>query len=232
MAKQEQLPKIKPQEKPSLLNHGTGQGTFWGYWGGIIAALVGFKDVTKALKDLGTKDVDAVAKELTKNKAHLKLLGVTAAGMAIGAAIGGLLGKKQQEEEQTEGRVVKKPTSWNIGVLSGLGASIPVALGVKYLTRKLGAGVFIVDALGSAIGITGMVVGSSMRKKEMERDYNQALNQLGEQKIAEGMAYKNAALSPQEQTILEGLINGQKQGGHAGKLAESREQTAPLQMNL
>ncbi|MBN8543997.1 MAG: hypothetical protein J0M34_07020 [Alphaproteobacteria bacterium] len=215
MAKQEQLPKIKPQEKPSLLNHGAGQGAFWGGIAGYLATIP----------------------MMLSGKVRTAITASFAVS-ALGAVVGGFLGKSKQEQEQVEGREVKKPTSWNTGIITGLAVVSPITFGISFVNipKAMAGKVGIVGSLlgltSLATTITGMVIGSGMRKKEMQRDYNQALNQLGEQKIAEGMAYKNAALSPQEQTILEGLMNAQKQGGHASKLAESREQTSPVQMNL
>lgn len=93
---------------------------------------------------------------------------------AIGAVIGGVIGKKQMEDEEQHGKKVSSPNPWNkealIGGLTGYIASTfvegIVATAVIASTGTIGVGA----AIGlMAIGLAGPVIGGLMGSKAGER---------------------------------------------------------------
>jgi hypothetical protein len=206
------LPRIKPQEQPSLLNFGLGTGAFWG---GIIGSLGSL-----------------VAAFSVKGKSEI-VRAVPIVGTVVGAVIGAFIGKAHQEKEQVEGREVKAPSSWNKGIISGWGVSSLLTAPVGYFLSKKTlstidhapikslATSFTASLLITATWIGSMIIGSNMRKKEMERDYNQSIKELGKMKIEEGISYMRS-VSPQQAQELEARLHAGK--NHAETVSTSQDQ--------
>ena len=113
----------------------------------------------------GATLVGGIAVGLTGKKTAMAVgWGTTIAGTLYGAVIG----KQRMEQEQKVGRVVTAPTSWNSGIWSGsLVAGFALA-GVAAVAHVPGYVTLIAE-------IGGAIAGSSIRKKNMERDYNEAV---------------------------------------------------------
>lgn len=142
MAERTDLPKIKPEGQPSLINHSMGVGAFWGNLGGALAALA----------------VPAKYKVAT-----------VISGSALGGLLGGMQGKNKQENEQAHGMVVKSPSYWNKGIISGMMAGWAVGLPIRHFAKGAKGLVFVAEAGGA-------VIGSVLRKNELQRDFDRAVS--------------------------------------------------------
>jgi hypothetical protein len=145
MADRPDLPKIKPDETPSIFNHEMGSWAFNGNFLGFLASLA------------------LPIKYRT---------GTILAGTALGGLWGGIKGKEQQEKEAIEGRVVKTPGYMNIGIISGWVAGTMLALPVQMLMRNNTSAVNNLGLLG-ALG--GMTIGSISRKNSLQHDFDKAV---------------------------------------------------------
>ncbi len=206
MSDRTDLPKIKPQEQPSLLNHEIGK---WGFWGALAAAVpAGFANLA--------------------GRARLGF-GISAAGTLVGALYGSFTGKAQQEKEQQTGRVVKDPGYWNKGILTGMAVDTLIRAPLAAFGRPLPN--FIAWPLYVALP----VIGSIMRNNSLQRDFDaavevrnqqQALQQAKLQQVARQQApaagYTNS-VSAAEAAELEKRLQPEA-AGHADKLAQSATQ--------
>lgn len=147
MGERHDLPKIKPDEPPSIINYEAGVGAFWGNLAGAIASFS-----TPAKYRIAT------------------LLG----GTAIGAIWGGLNGKSKQESEAISGKVVKTPSNWNSGIAGGMMTGWAIHTPLRHLFKK---GVDSKAGLAIAVfaEIGGATIGSIMRKESMQRDFDKAI---------------------------------------------------------
>lgn len=147
MGERHDLPKIKPDEAPSIINYQAGEGAFWGNLVGSIISLT------------------APAKYRIAN-----ILG----GTAIGAIWGGLNGKSKQESEAISGKIVKTPSYWNSGLAAGSMAGWAIHTPLRYLFKTgLTSKTKIAIAALSEIG--GATIGSIMRKDSLQRDFDKAV---------------------------------------------------------
>ncbi|MBX9725668.1 MAG: hypothetical protein K2X09_00245, partial [Rickettsiales bacterium] len=147
MGERTDLPKIKPDEPPSIINYQAGEGAFWGNLAGSIISLT------------------APAKYRIAN-----ILG----GTAIGAIWGGLNGKSKQESEAISGKIVKTPSYWNSGLAAGSMAGWAIHTPLRYLFKTgLTSKTKITLAAISEVG--GAVVGSILRKDSLQRDFDKAV---------------------------------------------------------
>lgn len=141
MAERPDLPKIKPEGQPSLINHEMGVGAFWGNIGGSLAAMAA--------------------------PAKYKIATVIG-GSALGGLLGGMQGKNKQEQEQNQGAVVKTPGYWNKGIVSGMMAGWAVGLPIRHFAKGAKGLVFVAE-------FGGAIVGSVLRKNELQRDFDRAV---------------------------------------------------------
>ena len=186
MGDRKDLPKITPQEKPTLFNREAGG---WGVVGNIVGGVAGSFSGNAATKTM-----------------------VQYAGTAAGALYGGLKGKARQQKEQVEGRVVKKPTVWNSGFWGGAVVSSLVIAPIAHFNSKtieaaaaaghaspllagVGLGLF-------TLGLAAPIYGSLHRKKSMQRDLEQAKAlQANQQAQAQGMGQDVTVGQVQEQPL-------------------------------
>lgn len=159
MGERHDLPKIKPDEKPSIINHGAADGAGWG-------ALIGtFAGVAAFARKGGVFLEQAVVQK--KGAA----LGV--AGAILGAILGGVSDKSKLENELTAGRVVKSPDYVNKGILSGLG--IGIAYNVTNTALGKPGSTLIPSKFSPLVGLGAMITGSIMRKNSLQRDFDKAV---------------------------------------------------------
>lgn len=126
MADRSDLPKIKPEGQPSLLNHEMGEGAFWGNTAGGLATLA-------TPPKYGTAVV----------------LGAT----AVGGLIGGVQGKNKQEQEQQHGKTVKSPGYFNKGIISGMMGGYIIGLPFQFFAKGSAKSLTAVAILiGMAVG--------------------------------------------------------------------------------
>lgn len=177
MADRYDLPKIKPEGQPSLINHGAGVGAFWGFLAGGVASIA----VPQKFK-----------------------VAVKWGGAALGGFLGGTQEKSQQEREQTEGRVVKTPGYWNKGIISGLMVTEVVAAPILAFT-KVKAGTLGGLALIGGM-VAGSVMRKNELKHDFDRavavrdeETNALRSQLRASQIANGTSasYMNSVSAPE-----------------------------------
>ena len=179
MGERKDLPKIIPQEKPTIFNREAGG---WGIAGGMVGDVAG---------------------SFTRNAATKSVL--VYAGTAAGALYGGLKGKARQQKEQVEGRVVKKPTVWNGGIWNGLFVAGLVCIPFASIFEKAAQGAInsipLLTAVSSLV-VVAPIVGSVMRKNSMKRDLKQAEALRDEQQAkGQGIAQEITAGQGQEQPL-------------------------------
>lgn len=155
MAERNDLPRIKPHRTPSYLNYEMMLGGWLGSVGAGAAQLL----------------------KLTKEKTVPVMLGMTAIGMGIGAVIG----KRRQEREQTEGKVVKTPSLFNDGMFAGWAAYDIAEIGYLAKTGKIDFG--ITNGPTRWLLTAGAVLaGGALGKLQMQQDYDQAIDAQNLQK--------------------------------------------------
>jgi hypothetical protein len=156
MAERLDLPRVRPEGKPTIFNHGMAHGAFWGSIAGILvgsaaALLVGALFTNPALG------------------VGLLIYSGKSIGEVIGGVIGGVKGKEKHERETVEGRVVRDPGYWNKGILSGLVVSNFLALPIE-----MAFGAFS-PTFSMIFAISGMILGSSLRKNDLQQDFDRAV---------------------------------------------------------
>lgn len=176
MADRTDLPRIKPTEEPSMVNHNAGK---WGAIGflaaSIPAALVGWTGRTKTAA------------------------GIQTIGLVAGAIAGGLAEKSQTEREHQQGRIVREPGYWNKGILGGLA----VAEAVQIPFRAAGKPVPWLFSAPLLIG--SMIIGAAMRKNDLQKDFDRSvaardaqqqalMAQLKAQQLIQGVTPEETAL--------------------------------------
>lgn len=153
MGERHDLPKITPDEKPSLFNT---EAAYWGLVGSVVGGLGSY---------IGRGSV-AVR------------IAVDLAFTGAGALYGGIQGKARQEREQNAGRVVKTPGFWNSGILSGFFVSGLIQAPLTYYTMFKEMTPKAYGRALTASGIItlgGMITGSIMRKNSLQRDFDKAV---------------------------------------------------------
>jgi hypothetical protein len=162
------LPKIKSEKEPTIFNHEAGK---WGYLSAFGASLVSFLALWKEYKNLpGAKSAREIPEIMIANP-RIRNAGIIAISVGlIGSLIGGNLEKKKQEQEQVEGRVVKTPGYWNKGIISGMFVSSLFNSTAAYVLKKP-----LSRTVGGILGVGAIVVGSTMRKNELQRDFDRAI---------------------------------------------------------
>ncbi len=195
MSDRTDLPKIKLDQPPTIFNAEAGN---FGLATSATAALIGaIKVDPRSLKkaiDQGKSTTQLEALTI-KKIGELKSLAwyVLAAG-AVGALVGGLIGKSQQEKEQTQGRTVKTPGYLNLGILGGWFAADMLKWGykagtlstikddklvakeaVKLLKSNKNPGAPKVLTILSFATPAFMAIGSIMRKESLQRDFDKAV---------------------------------------------------------
>ncbi len=180
MGERSDLPRIKPEKEPSYFNHTAGLY-------GDIAQTAGY-----------------VADGVVKTKYWQPI------SLVLGAAIGGVIGKAKQEREAVEGRIVKTPSIWNVGIFTGSAVASALVLPVS-LTLQQPTG--LAALLLGAAPIVGSAVGMVVRKKELQKDFDKAMSirnqELAELKMLkkqqakalEPEGYKNT-VTPEEAALL------------------------------
>lgn len=143
------LPKIKPDEQPSIVN---GEAAGWGLLGGFVGSMAA-SIIGKGTQGIGLAN---------------------SAGLAIGGILGGLKGKSRLEHEQQEGRVVKTPGYWNRGIINGLFAGFLVHVPLVTLVKNgnLSRGWAMASAWGT---IGAMITGSIWRKNSLQHDFDKSV---------------------------------------------------------
>lgn len=194
MGERHDLPKIKPDQQPTIFNAEAGN---MGFAGTAIASLIGgvrlgSRGTTRdAIRDFkSSTEIEAIA---AKELGFMKKLSLAIVGAgALGALVGGLIDKSKQEKEQVEGRTVKTPGYLNIGIFGGLFAGamlqygyIASALSLKNIDTKAvqsyisslkenrpSGGKYYMFALAPVVFAT---LGSIMRKNSLQRDFDKAV---------------------------------------------------------
>jgi hypothetical protein len=94
---------------------------------------------------------------------------------AIGAVVGGFIGKNRMVREQNEGKRLDKPSFWNkeaaIGGLLGIYAGV---LATFFLAAGIGG---IAAAVIAGAGLIGLTLGGTAGKRHQEQEYAQAVTQ-------------------------------------------------------
>lgn len=154
MGERHDLPKIKPDEAPTLLNREAGE---WGFVGGFLGTF---------------------AASVIKGGAAVKIA-VDLAITGAAALYGGMQGKARQEREAAQGRVVKTPTYWNGGIWGGLFVSGLIQAPVTYYSqfkgfteKKLFGRLAIISGV---VTLGSIVAGSVLRKESMQRDFDKSI---------------------------------------------------------
>jgi hypothetical protein len=153
MGERHDLPKIKPDEKPSLFNT---EAAYWGLLGSVVGGIGSY---------IGRGSV-AVR------------IAVDLAFTGAGFLYGGTQGMARQEREQNSGRVVKTPGFWNSGILSGffvsnlIQAPLTYYVHFKEMTPKAYGRALTASGI---ITLGGMIAGSIMRKDSLQRDFDKAV---------------------------------------------------------
>ena len=223
MSDRTDLPKIKPDTAPTIFNHEAGK---WGWISGFIGVLVAIPTVIVPKARIAIKtgrSAELVHSELNEAGA------IIIAAQLAGAAIGGTIEKHKQEREQTEGRIVKTPGYWNKGILSGFLVSSLIQTPIAMSKKPLSNGLSAVIGLGSA------VIGSVMRKDQLQRDFDKSValrnhEQAQLQALLRHEAplpeptYKNS-VTPEESATLHQQQTAPKT--HADKLVTARDTAEP-----
>lgn len=241
MGERNDLPKIKPEKQPTIFNHEAGK---WGFLTSIVASIA---LVPAMMKEMGkTLGQGLSLKEETKifeQSPRLRNLGLVAIGAEIlGALFGGFQEKQKQEKEQVDGRVVKTPGYWNKGILSGLFVSSLISSVAVYGFKKPISG-----AVGTLISLGGAVVGSVMRKNELQRDFDQAtaqqakqqeentalLHMLANNQLAHApVTYKNSVAPDEALALEQKLHQAAETEGHAHKHAAHNPHASHAEKHL
>lgn len=214
MADRTDLPKIKPDAEPSIINHKAG---VYGLLGSMGSSLALASLNNRATVKIVEQDIPEFEKllNITSSTKKFAILGVV--GGLIGALIGGNSEKKKQEVDQQQGRVVKDPGYFNKGLVSGTYFS--TLINAPIIISKLRAEDILfrkirITKLNAAIAVVGMVTGSILRKNSLQHDFDQSIairdgkqaetqdllhqaaNQLGT-----GASFKNS-VTPDEAAVL------------------------------
>lgn len=162
MGERHDLPKIKPDEKPSLLNI---EAANFGFGASIVATLVA------SISEKGSNRIDPF-------RFNQKTSRLVLAATAAGALIGGLIGKSRQEKEQVSGKTVSTPSYFNEGIFAGWLASDTLAYAYdavktesKSLANISNKSLMLLFALPAGL----MTLGSIMRKNSLQRDFDKAV---------------------------------------------------------
>ena len=156
------LPKIKSDEQPSFFNREAGM---WGEVGSILGGLASLVIPNRAVK-----------------------YGVVATVAGAGVVLGGLQGLSRQKEEAINGRVVKDPSYWNSGILSGSLVAGLITMPFGYFLAKPEAllsgstTALATVGLATAAWLGGVIAGSVMRKNSMQRDFDKAVELQNQEK--------------------------------------------------
>lgn len=211
MADRYDLPKIKPEEKPTLLN---GEAGNWGMAGSLVGFIGG-----------------GIAQKLTGNTVlgSSVIWGTTALGTAFGA----LKGKARMEREAVEGKTVKNPTLLNRGFFTGAFVGWLVSVPVFFLAR---GNLKLAGALSTGIQGIGMVAGMVMRKNSMQRDFDKAtqlqqakqdvsLSQARVQEMEPAVSYKNSVSKDEAAALAQ---KQERTEPKAGAIREEQLAEAPV----
>ncbi len=234
MAKRYDLPRIPATEEPTIWNRTMGVWAFVGSWVAAIAAHVGLAATgidadLDPVFDLHGAHPETTAEAVKELQPVLNTIGGTnlaiESATGVAAVAGGLSGKAKMERELQTGKVVKDPTFWNGGIVSGIMAvSVPAGVAV--------ASLFLVGAplLGVAVAAAGFVAslgaaiyGGFAVKGKMQQEFNQSLAIKEEIELQRGygkcpvMAQQHAyvnSVTPEESQALEAA---QGRGVDSGK---------------
>lgn len=146
MSTRTDLPKIKPDDQPSIFNHEAGE---WGIYGGLLSIIPSVIAYMSGCRESVIR-------------------GIGIAGTVGGALYGGLKGKAQQEKEAVEGRVVKDPGYWNKGLLSGWLISGLIQAPFHLMNKSS-------TLVGFLLTATTMTIGSISRKNSLQHDFDKAV---------------------------------------------------------
>lgn len=178
MSTRTDLPKVKHEQAPSVFNHEAGK---WGFISGMLAGIGVFSNAMiagtkQAIKSRGMMTEEEIIKHV--GSSYKTGIVVVAAAEVGGALIGGLKEKNNQEQAVTDGRVVKTPGYWNKGILSGLLASSLVQAPFSYsdMSEMAKTGKAATrSSLWLAVPLIGAIIGSIMRRSELQRDFDKAV---------------------------------------------------------
>ncbi|MEQ1790406.1 MAG: hypothetical protein ABL857_08175, partial [Rickettsiales bacterium] len=106
--------------------------------------------------------------------------------LAIGAVVGGIIGKNRMKKELTHGKPVGESSTLNKDTLLGgmIGLTIGGAITTLILmsqTATIAAAAATIGTIGTAI--IGAVIGSKHGKRTQEKEYVEALHQQSEQQM-------------------------------------------------
>lgn len=182
MALRTDLPRISVKDEPTIWNQDMGK---WAFWGSLI---IGVPLMLAAMSNGYIPEDADFFRKIPKGEFFLtEAIGWGSA--AIGGIFGGLVGKSRMEEEQQEGKIVREPTIWNKGLLTGLmvGGLITTLVAAPFvLAAGSTFGLFPLKALIVPL-VTGVKF-ANQEKETMQREFDQAVNLKIEQDVSRGLS--------------------------------------------